>query len=277
MRLLDVKTWSERQQVLAIILMAGIAIFALWFFLLLPQMRERTKLSAQIKATESELVKKSFLSDEETLRKIKAGEDERTGALLAQWTDVANRLGTFSNQQDLVAAAVDRIDFKVELLRMRKKLMGKADVESIRLPKDLGMTEFVGSSEDARKLLIQLGAVAKLVDLSLDLNISTVRNIEPLQPIPHSADIAGGKFLEEYPVRIEYQGTLDSFYDLLHATLKSPNAFILKGLRIESVDPRGRTVKVNAVLSALLFLKDPGKISLPAMPAAAKRANPIGH
>lgn len=277
MRFLDVKTWSERQQVLAIILMAGIAIFALWFFLLLPQMRERQKLSEQIKATENELVKKSFLSDEETLHKIKAREDERTGALLAQWTDVANRLGTFSNQQDLVAAAVDRIDFKVELLRLRKKLMGKADVERIRLPKDLGMTEFVGSSEDARKLLIQLGAVAKLVDLSLDLNISTVRNIEPLPPIPHSADIAGGKFLEEYPVRIEYQGALDSFYDLLHATLQSPNAFILKGLRIEAVDPRGRTVKVNAVLSALLFLKDPGKISLPAMPAANKRANPIGH
>jgi hypothetical protein len=277
MKLLDVKTWSERQQVLAIILMAGVAIFALWFFLLLPQTRERRKLSAQIAATESELVKKSFLNDEETLRTIKAREDEHTGALLAQWTDVANRLGTFSNQQDLVAAAVDRIDFKVQLLRLRGKLKDKADFEKIKLPRDLGMTDFVGSNEDARKLLIQLGAVAKLVDLTLDLNIATVRNIEPLQPIPHSADIAGGRFLEEYPVRIEYLGPLDSFFDLLHATLKSPNAFILKGLRIESADQRGRTVKVNAVLSALLFLKDPGKISLPAMPAAGKRSNPVGH
>jgi hypothetical protein len=277
MKLLDVKTWSERQQVLAIILMAGVAIFALWFFLLLPQTREGKKLAAQITATENELVRQSFLSDETTLGNIKAKEDKHTGALLSQWSDVANRLGTFSNQQDLVAAAVDRIDFKVALLNVRQRLLRKARSEKIGLPRDLGMAEFVGSSEDARKLLLQLRSVEKLVDLSLDLNISRVRNLEPQQPIRHSAEIAGGDFLEEYPVRIEYQGSLDSLYDLLHATLQSPNAFMLKGLRIESMEQGGGVVKVNLILSALLFLKDPGKISLPAMTTTTKRTGPLGH
>ena len=32
MNLFNVMTWSERQQVLAVILMAGVLIFALWFF-----------------------------------------------------------------------------------------------------------------------------------------------------------------------------------------------------------------------------------------------------
>lgn len=277
MKFLDIKTWSERQQVLAIIVMAGAAIFALWFFLLLPQTREGKKLAGQINATQSELVKKSFLSDEKTLSAIKAKEDEHTGKLLAQWTEVAGCLGTFSNQQDLVAAAVDRIDFKVALLGVRQRLLRKARSENIALPPSLGMTEFVGSSEDARKLLLQLRSVEKLVDLSLNLNISRVRNLEPLQPIRHSADIAGGEFLEEYPVRIEYQGTLDSLYDLLHATLQSPNAFMLKGLRIESMEPRGGIVKVNLVLSALLFLKDPGKMSLRAMTPTNEKKGPMGH
>lgn len=277
MNLLDVKTWSERQQVLAIILMAGIAIFALWFFLLLPQSRGKRALTAQIAATETELLKQSFLSDESTLGKIKTREDEHTGKLLAQWSQVAGTLGTFSNQQDLVAAAVDRIDFKVTLLDVRQRLQRKARAENIVLRRDLGMTEFVGSSEDARKLLLQLRSVEKLVDLSLNLNISRVRNLEPLQPIRHSADIVGGDFLEEYPVGIEYEGSLDSFYDLLHATLQSPNAFMLKGIRIEAVNPREGIVKVNAVLSALLFLKDPGKITLKGMPAKTTRTGPLGH
>lgn len=277
MNLLDVKTWSERQQVLAIILMAAAAMGAMWYFILLQQMRERGKLQAQIDATQSELVKKSFLSDEGTLGNIKAKEDKITGALLSQWTEVANRLGTFSNQQDLVAAAVDRIDFKVALLNVRQRLLRKARSENIVLKRDLGFTDFVGSNEDARRLLLQLRSVEKLVDLSLNLNISKVSNLEALAPIRHNAEIAGGDFLEEYPVRIEYQGTLDSLYDLLHATLQSPNAFMLKGMRIEPTELRGNVVKVNLVLSALLFLKDPGKMVLPAMVAPPKKTGPLGH
>lgn len=277
MSVLDFRTWSERQQVLAIILFAGVAIFALWFFLLMPQARERSKLARQIEATQRELMQKSFLSDEKTLGMIKEKEDKYTSELLAQWSDVANHLGTFSNQQDLVATAVDRIDFKVALLNVRQRLLRKARAENIGLPRDLGMTDFVGSSEDARKLLLQLRSVEKLVDLSLNLNISSVRNLEPLQPIRHSAEIAGGDFLEEYPVRIEYQGSLDSLYDLIHATLQPPNAFILKGLRIETTELRGNVVKVNLVLSALLFLKDPGKMTLPAMTTKAVRVGPLGH
>ena len=53
MNLIRFQTWSERQQVLAIILMAGIIIGLLWFFILIPQTRQRRQLNNQIEAMRS--------------------------------------------------------------------------------------------------------------------------------------------------------------------------------------------------------------------------------
>lgn len=277
MNLIRFETWSERQQVLAIILMAGIAIGLLWFFILIPQTRQRSKLNAQIDAMRAELAQRSFLRDLDTLKVFNDGELSYTKELLGQWSDLASRLATFSNQSQVVSADVGSIDFKVALLDIRSRLLRKAREANISLPRDLGMPERVTSNEDARKLLLQVRSVEKLVDLSLNLSISSVRNIEPMAPILHGAEIAGGNFLEEYPVRIELQGRLDGVYELLRAILQPGTPFMLKALRIESVDPRGSALKVNAVVSALLFLKDPGKIALPSMATKPAQTGPLGH
>jgi Tfp pilus assembly protein PilO len=277
MNIIRFQTWSERQQVLAIILMAGLIIGLLWFFILIPQTRQRRQLNNQIQAMRSELARRSFLRDVPTLQKFNDDETRHTKELLAQWSELASRLATFTNQNQLVSAEVGNIDFKVALLDIRQRLLRKARSANISMPRDLGMPELVTSNEDARKLLLQVRSVEKIVDLSLDLNISRVRNIEPLPPMRHGAEIAGGDFMEEYPVSIEFQGSLDSVYELLQAILRSSTPFILKALRIESMEQRGGTLKVNAVVSSLLFIKDPGKIELRAMATKPTRSGPLGH
>ena len=52
----------------------------------------------------------------------------------------------------------------------------------------LGMDEEVHSDEDARKLMLQLHTVEKLVDMTLDLKINTIRNIQPQPQILHRVE-----------------------------------------------------------------------------------------
>jgi len=131
---------------------------------------------------------------------------------------------------------------------------------SIRLPYALGMNEAVNTSEDARKLMLQLRAVEKLVDLTLNLKITMLGRIEPLSPVTHNAPNGEG-YLEEYPVEIEFYGSLENAYDLFAAILEPRHVFFLKKLRIEAASlDRPDLLRINATLSTLLFYKEPEKL-----------------
>jgi Tfp pilus assembly protein PilO len=263
MNSLNLKSWSEGQQVLAVILMAGLLIFTLWFSLLLPLSRRRQLLENDIEEMRSYLRQKNYLLDEATLQKKKL-EEHRQGALLyEEWVEASARLATFENQEELTTSLVGHIDFKVALFDVQQRLRKKSRALGIGLPYDLGMAETVGSEEDARKLMLQLRAVEKLVDLGLDLKIGMIRDVKPAAPLSFGAGANNETFLEEYPVTIRFFGRLENVYDLLRALLEPEHAFMLRNLRIEATSGRERgLLDVTASVSALVFLKDPKDVKL---------------
>lgn len=265
MNTVRLRIWSDRQQVLAIILMAGIPIFLIWFFLLAPLNSRRLRLEGVIKDMRTQLESQNYLFREDILQRTKLAEHAHNRRMHAEWSAMATRLATFSNQQDLVKSQVGHIiDFKVALFEVRKRLRRKSDALDIDLPHNLGMEAAVHSDEDARKLMLQLRTVEKLVDLALDLKISELRSIEPLAPVVYKAGSGRQPFLEEYPIRLKFFGSLENLYDLLHGILEPEHVFTMRHLRVETRSPRSPDVlSINTVVSGLLFLKKPDDLFEP--------------
>ena len=252
---------SERQQVVAIILMAGLVIFALWFFLLLPQNRQRKRLERDIAQMRSQLAQKNYLVGEEALMHRRSQESNNYLALHGDWEALVERVTGFTNRADGADSQYGRIDFKVALFDVRQRLLAKSRSLRIALPHDLGMGETVDSDEDARRLMLQLRTVEKLVDLALDLKIDQLRDVQPLKPVEHSGGKKQDPYFEEYPVRVRFFGNLENVYALFQAILEPGQVFSMRRLRIASA-PREKAglLEVEAVLSALLFTRSPEEL-----------------
>ncbi len=278
MNALTLKSWSERQQVLAVILMAGVVIFVLWFFLLLPQTRARRNLEDGIKAQRSQLERQGYLLPEESLKERKNEELRYNKQLDEEWRGMTGHVAAFSNTIAEADSRFGRINYKVALSEVRQRLQRKSNELGISLPYDLGMDDQVRSDEDSRKLMLQLHAVEKLVDLALDLKIDALKNVEPLPPVQHETGANKDYFLEEYPVRLDCFGSLDDVYNLLNASLVRGHVFALRRLRIEaSSAARPDVLNIRAVMSALVFLREPDGISLVPQKKTAAFTGPLGH
>jgi hypothetical protein len=262
MKGLKLENISERQQVLAVILMAGMLIFALWFFLLLPLNRQRHRLQREIEEMASFLASRNFMLPEEVLGNTKQKAYDANRRIHDDWLRLMDRMATFPNQQALVESSVGHIDFKVALFQVRQRLLGKSRALNIELPRDLGMDDSVTGNEDARRLMLHLRAVEKLADLALDLKISRLRHLEPMEPIQHRAG-QNTVFMEEYPVRIDFEGTIENVYSLFNAVMEPGHVFVVKNLRVENPSQDGERLQVSAVLSALLFTRDPDEVIPP--------------
>jgi hypothetical protein len=274
---LKIETWSDRQQVLAIIVVACLAMGLLWFFLLAPQMRDRRSMSGEIRKMRSELHKKNYMFGETALKKDRDAEQKYLRGLSDEWIDMAARLAAFTDQHGLARSDVAHIDYKMALFSVRNRLVSKSRDANISLPIDLGLEDAVASNEDARKRMLQLRAVENLVDLALDLDIDLVQQITPLDPIEHKLQGIDETFLEEYPVRLEFFGTVPDMYDLLHRILEPGHVFVLRNVRIETPsrnDPA--SLRMRASLGALVFPKDPDEL-MASLPKVVKKAVPMGH
>jgi hypothetical protein len=260
MNALKLRIWSERQQVLAVILLVGALIFLVWFFALLPLNRERRSLESEIEDMTAQLEAKNYLRGEDALLREKETEVNHNRAVHAEWVELSNRLAAFANQQRFAGGSVHRIDFKVDLFAVRQRLLAKSKALNISLPRDIGMDEEVNSDEDARVLMLQLRTVERLVDLILDLKINTLRHIERLPPQEHRVNPKDPPYLEEYLVRLDFYGSLENLFDLFHAVLQPPHVFFLKNLRVEALNPHENLFNVTAVMSSLLFVRDPDQI-----------------
>jgi Tfp pilus assembly protein PilO len=277
MNILDIREWSERQQVAIVILMAGLAMFLLWFFLLTPLNNRRRELENDINGMQSQLARKNYLLGEDVLRLRKAAEHKHNRDMHEEWLAMARRLAAFTNQQELAFAQVGKIDFKVKLYNVRQRLLRKSRALDIDLPYDLGMEEAVHSNEDARKLMLQLMTVEKLVDLALDLKINELKGIEPLLPIAHQAPHKTATFLEEFPIRLTFFGNLENLYDFFRAILQPRNVFVMRHLRVEAQSPGTPDVlTINTVISSLLFVKAPDEVFEPPK-VKIERRGPAGH
>jgi hypothetical protein len=193
-----------------------------------------------------------------------------------------SQLSAFPRLDETNGTSVGHIDFKVALFEVRQRLLQRSRQLNISLPHDLGMDDAVTGSEDARKLMLQLRTVEKLVDLTLDLKIDKLREITPMDPVIRTIGASAAPFFEEYPVRVHFYGSIENAFDLFQAILKPNRTFVLRRLRIESsARDKPNLLSINAVLSGLVFLKTPEELHAATMAADApppvKRARPIGY
>lgn len=250
-------TWSERHQVAAILAATGAIIVVLWVAVLGPLNLKRRALEREIQSMSGQLAEKNFLVGEEVLRDRQREEIERGHRWIEEWRDAVRRLALMESVDDEGDLRVGHIDFKVALYEARFRMNRKARSLGVQLPPNLGMEETVPSGEDARKLLYQLRSLEKLTDLALDLQVGAIRQLEPLSPIRHPVPDAEGVFLEEYPVRMLFEGDIGKLREWLRATLEPGRSFALRHLRVDGV-PKGApsVLRVTAVMSALIFPKN---------------------
>ena len=272
--------WSERQQVLAILLGMAVILTSLCFLLLLPVMRHRQQLEGDIASKTAELMQKNYFEGEDALQRRLDSEQRRYVALTNDWQTTVLRLGALAGDESVSPGEVAHIDFKVALFSVRQRLIDKSRKLGAKLPHDLGVDETVESNEDAYQRMLQLRVVEKLVDLSLDLKIKTVREIQPLPPIIHRAAAKTEVFFIEYPLELDLYGTLDNLYALLGVVTDPEHVFVLRGLRVEPASAGGADLlNIKAVMSALVFMKHPSEITGTAAVASrpAVRRAALGH
>lgn len=275
MNLLQLKNWSERQQVLSVILVAGLAIFLLYYFLLYPQTQKRKELESGIEKAKARLARDNFLRSKKSLEDEKDWELKQNKMLRDEWNAATRRLAAFREPDGLGDVYVGKIDFKVRLLDVRHRLVAKSQQLGISLPYDLDMKTAVTSQEDVRHLMLKLRAVEKLADLALDLNVKKLQRITPQDPIEHKTP-DGKVFLEEYPVHVEFYGSLQNLYELFRAMFEKEHVFTIRHLRVEAEFPSNpELLSIKAEISALAFLTPPDDLNLPRTPIRKYKA-PMG-
>jgi len=264
------KEWLETRQILVILLAAGVAMLLIISILLVPLNSRRNRLENDIATMKTRLASNNYLLGVDVLQGKKKDEILRKNSLHNEWRQMVARISSFSKADE--TPDVGHIDYKVALFDVRQRLIKKSKTLNIELPDNLGMDDTVRSDEDSRKLMLELRAVERLVDLALDMKIVVLRNIAPLPPVRHTVD--NTLFLEEYAVQLEFSGNVKNLYDLLRGMTEPKSTFALKHIRIESGRNRRDMLNVTIVASSLVFLKDPDEMPLTVQ--TATRA-PLGH
>lgn len=259
---------SERQQIVGIILAAALLMGLLWFFALLPLQHKREALEQENRRMQEDLAKGSYLLGEMPLANRKVAVLEEGKRLADGWRESAQMLSTFERQSIQGTQDVSKIDFKVALFEVRQSLSKKAQERGIKPNFDLAIDELVLSNEDARKRMLQLRAVEKLMDAAIEIKVGRVEAVEPLEPISHRDEQTGELFLEEYPVRIQYSGTIENVYAFIHKVFQPGSVFAYRRLKVEKESLQNPDrVRADATLSALVFLRSIEEMKAPAAKA----------
>ena len=240
---------SERTQVTLILIAALGGISSIWFFLLLPQHERTSENDARRRQLDS-----SPFSHQSPSALRKAVEVERAGLarLEREWGQAGERLATFANQAALRRTEL-RIDYKHELFLTRRRLVEKSDALGIQLlPTDLGIDDALTDKDTIRERMLQLKAVEKLADLTLDRRIERLVSIVPQPSVIHKGP-DGLITFDEYPVQVEFDVSFDNLYALFQAVFEENRVFAFRNIRIAAGHKADAPLRVNAVMSALVF------------------------
>ena len=241
---------TERAQVILIILFIAVSAFCTVQFVVFPQ-REMAENNISVREQlENSRYSKFSITDMQAMVGL---ESSNLTHLSNEWARIAERLAAFPNQTTLRNAEVDLIDYKVGLHETRERLRTKSGELKIQLvPDDLGLDEKITSGDTVRVLMLQLKAVEKLADLTLDRQIQRLVEIYPLPPVQHT-DAKGNRTFEEYPVRMECDVDFEHLYTFFQSVFEEGQVFTFRNVRIESGPTFDSKLRVKAILSALLF------------------------
>lgn len=251
-------------------------VLVLYIGLLRPRQRMRAELRANTERLTTELRQAGFLLGEGTLIARKDDMERELMRRLAEWEDVARGLTTFRETDPLGDEDVANIDYKFQLFATRVRLGAKASEQRIEVPALLGLPDEIDSDDIARELMLQLRAVETLVDTAIEFGIADIRSIDPLPPVRHVAGPAEAVFMEEYPLRIIFEGDMPRLYRLWEAMFQPAHAMMLRNVAMEKTAlNRPQQVRMTATLSAFLFVADARDIRAEAADPT-ERARPRG-
>lgn len=241
---------TERMQVALILIFVIVSGFLTVNYVLLPQ-RDMAEENRNVRAQlESSRYANLAITN---MQMIANHELANLQHLSNEWARIAERLATFPNQTVMQQTEVNRIDYKVQLYEIRQRLQVKSDELKIQLmPTELGLDESLTSGDAIRVRMLQLKAVEKLADLTLDRQIQRLVEIYPLSPVQHK-DKKGHRIFEEYPVRLECDVDFEHLYTFFQSVFEENQVFAFRNIRIESGPTFDSKLRVKAILSALLF------------------------
>lgn len=241
---------TERVQVICIILLICAGLFSTIRFVVIPQRRM---------AANNQLVRRRLASSEysaysiNSMQQVAQHELQNLGKLSNEWARIAARLTSFEDQFLVQDTGVHRIDYKVQLYEMRERMKAKSKELNIPLiPEQLGLDEALTSGETIRTRMLQLKAVEKLADMSLDRQIQKLVEIYPLAPIEHR-DAGGRLIFTEYPVRMECDIDFANLYTSFQSVFEENRIYAFRNIRVESGPTFDAKLRVKAILSALLL------------------------
>jgi hypothetical protein len=241
---------TERMHVVLILLFILASGFLTVRFVVIPQ-----RDMAEQNLTVREQLARSRYASLSTTNMLAIAEHESAciKTLSNEWARIAERLSAFPSQTAMPSAEVNRIDYKVQLYEIRQRLQVKSGELKIQLmPTELGLDESLASGDAIRVRMLQLKAVEKLADLTLDRQIQRLVEIYPLAPVLHK-DKKGNKIFEEYPVRIECDVDFEHLFTFFQSVFDENQVFAFRNIRIESGPTFDSKLRVKAILSALLF------------------------
>ena len=263
---------TERQFFL--LSLSGIVVLVLGLYLgfLRPKLRERARLREQIESKTRQLEQSGYLLGEAPLLRKKRRVETQYLALVDEWQTVTRRLAAF-DRENLVDVA--KIDYKWYLRLTRERLRKKAGAQNIDVPALLGLPDLIASNDEARELMLQLLAVEKLVDTAIEYGIADIRSIDPLPPVDHRVGEEGDVYMEEYPLRVIFEGDMKRLYRLWEAMFEPGRAMMLRNIAMEKTSLRDPdAVRMTATLASFLFLRDAESVTVsrapPKEPTAAK-------
>lgn len=242
---------SERQQVLLIIPIALAALAAIWFFVLYPQFERRHENeNLRNQLAKSPYAKMSI----QDLEKIAKHEEDLGRRTEKEWKATMDRLATFADLQNMRKSEFGRIDYKVELFQARLRLLRRSEELGVQLvPRDLGLKDALSGSEDAiRTRMFQLRTVERLVELTLSRRAIRLRSIHPMDPIVHQAGKGGPRCLE-VPVSIDFEVAFDDLYLFFQSVFEANQVFVLRNIRVSAGPEVGAPLRVQAIMSSLIF------------------------
>ncbi len=252
---------SERQFFMLSLAGLSALILVLFFAVLRPRLQERAELREQVESKTRQLQTAGYLLGEGPLLQKKREVEVQVQQRLEEWEMVTEHLSSFANQQAWQSQDVTSIDYKTYLYLTRNRLRGKAKQQKIALPPELGLLDLIESNDVARERMLQLLAVEKLVDTAIEYGIADIRSIDPLNPIVHSLEGSEAVYMEEYPLRVIFEGPMSGLFLLWEAMFQKDRAMLLRNIAMEKTSLRNADeVRMTATLSSFLFRKDAYKI-----------------
>lgn len=252
---------SERQ--FFTLSLAGLSalILVLFFGVLRPRIQERAALREEVANKTRQLQSAGYLLGEGPLLQKKREVEVQVQQRLDEWEMVTEHLSSFANQEDWQSQDVTSINYKTYLYLTRNRLRGKARTQKIDVPALLGLPDLIESNDVAREKMLQLLAVEKLVDTAIEYGIADIRSIDPLSPVAHRLDGSEDIYMEEYPLRVIFEGPMSGLFRLWEAMFQKDRAMLLRNIAMEKTSLRkADEVRMTATLSSFLFMKDAYKI-----------------